>query len=266
MELPFLNNGKMLEGIFTYQLHLMNRYHKMNMIPAWNGLFIDRKDYQAYLRKLISWITDELAEASVEFKAALVETMTPDGLPGGYMHKGSLELMDAMHFIVELMIYSEVDHDDIQDYYAQLTKERNLEIINFSDGLMSTMAYGRHTNTWDDQIRVTTFNTVPIELLTQMGRDKLVIPFRVSEELDALRELCMWDVVKAFSTAARYLKNKEWKVTQTQTNVPEYKRQLMIGWLHFGKLLDLCQLEARTAYYLFEYTNIKNQSRIANGY
>jgi hypothetical protein len=237
----------------------------MNMIPQWNGLYIDRKDYQSYLRKLISWITDELEEASTEFRGAVDATLVPDTNPSPHMLRGAHELMDAMHFIVELMIYSEVDHEDIEEYYAQLTKERNLEIIKFSDGLMSTMAYGRHTNIWDDQVRIETFITAPIDLITP-DASKLAIPFRVSEELYTLRELCMWDITKAFSRAGRYLKNKEWKVTMTETNVTEYQRHLMIGWLHFGKLLDLCQLEARQTYYLFEYVNMKNQSRIANGY
>ena len=266
MELPFLNDGHMLKGIYQYQYDLMSRYLDMNIIPLWSPKFIDRKEYQAYLRKLISWITDELGEASIEFNMGLQKSLTPEGNPGHAMLSGAHELMDAMHFIIELMIYSDIMYEDIEAYYKELLKERNLDPINFSDGLMTTLAYGRHTNNWDDQVRIVNWQTATMQLNTQVNQDKLVIPFKISEELEALKELCMWDVVKAYSQAARYLKNKEWKVTTIETNVTEYKRALMVAWLYFGKLLDLSSLEARTVYYLYEHINKKNQRRIADGY
>lgn len=93
-----------LQKIFDKQQELMDRYQEIekDLLGEENTLTIDLDDreYQARLRRVAWWITEELAESMDELRT------------GNGQLQGE-ELIDALHFSSELCILSGITVDDI---------------------------------------------------------------------------------------------------------------------------------------------------------
>lgn len=261
------NEGALLEGMFKQRIETINAFHERGMVPRIDVKLMDTPNYQTFLKKLVSWMTAELGEVSMENAGALELYLTKGPQECmeeliGYSRKSAYELMDVMQFILEFMVYIDVTAADINAYYSALLKERNLELAYQTDGLSSAMNYARHTNIWDDKVREIAFASKIAVPEISMGVHHMLI----SEDMDFFKEMCMWDTVKAFNKACRFLKSKEWSTNQPEVPEGEFKRQVMIGWLYFCKLLDLHGLEPKFIYYYFDKTTKKINERLHNGY
>lgn len=256
------NNGDMLKGMFEQKILVINELYKAGMIPEVNIKLIEEPQYQTFIKKLVSWITDELVESSVESdKATDVWLNEPDQdirkvEIKKYTRHSMEELMDALQFFIELFIYIDIIPDDIGDYYKKLCEERNLPIV-MGDHLTTSMNYARHTNIYDDKIReLTRASKVEVD-----GHS-----LTVGEDLNWFKMKAQWDTVKALSVACRELKNKEWARTRKPVEEQSFKLKIMVGWLYLCQLLDMHGLEPKGIFTQYQATTTKILIRLENGY
>jgi hypothetical protein len=109
----------MLQDIFDHQLELMHKVHARERV---NGLpvpmpdqygTIDRRDTQLYLKHIAWCVVEELGEAMNELKnRPWKATFTQTDRPAYYE-----ELVDVVHFMVELLIASGMKAEDLHQMY-----------------------------------------------------------------------------------------------------------------------------------------------------
>lgn len=254
---PPLNDGKMLVGIYNYQLNLMKNLMVKGMLPQLNTVSIQDREGQAFLKKAIYWITEEVVEAKEVYDAIMLEYNDTGGLVSKDFEAFFGELGDVLHFMVELMIYSGIDHEDIYKYYELLAKERGLELVLTEEGLTTSINYANHTNIYDDQVRVGMYMATKLEFVST----------KVSTELHLLVRDCMLEVISKLHLAGNLLKKRDWSVAEDKlTPLQQYHYKLMEAWLYFFKLCHMVGLDAQGVYNYYEKMNMKNQERIINNY
>lgn len=261
--LPYLNEGQMLEGIFIQQDNLMKTYLSKGMIPTY-PLDLTIKENQEFIKKLIGWLNEEIAEASDSYskviKAYLEERDSVVLIRKG-LQDCFIELADSMHFLVELMIFSGIDHSDILAYYEALLTQRNLEPLLTGDGLTTALNYARHNNIFDDPIRVARSLSWKVEF-----NSTLEFNIKLSEDLLPLVDLDCWSTVKKLLMSGNLLKKRDWTVGEKNMSLEEYHYSLMEAWLSFIKLCDLIGLDNKAIYIFYEQKNLINQDRQRNNY
>jgi hypothetical protein len=279
---PF-NEGKLMEGIFTYQKNLLNRYRALGMVPSY-PLDLNSRDSQDFIRKTIGWVIEELAEAMENFDGATEifnnEIYSDSGVQKkilNYLIPLTEELMDVLHFMVELLYYSGIEADDMLGYYkSRLTTENYHEAFMTGDALTTSMMYARHININNDVSRIALYNSFKLEtsneeayyraLSMELPADSIVAGTKLGPELQVLIERLCWAITQKLFKAKNKLKMKDWKTSEVTTNIQAYQEDLMEAWVALSVLLDTLQLTDKAIYFHYEKTNYKNQERLNSGY
>ncbi len=264
---PF-NNGKMLEGMFEYQQNLMIRYEQRGLLPDPQDLHIDTKPGQAFIKSLIQNIIEELAEAdqAQDRLVAMVSQPNLEGLDTDLYEKYSSEIADVLHFYIELMIYTKIYPEDVQSFYKVILEQENLPLA-FSDGLTTSMKYGRHINIFNNPEIVSVksvsrlmFSDAVYEQMYWGGRHQHPL-------LDLQTKRYNWEITKKLSLAANFLKNRAWVQGERPfPNLLEFQREVMYSWVALFALLDAVGFEEKGVYYQYEKKNLINQKRIIEKY
>ena len=259
-KLPMYNEGNMMEGIFKYQKNLMDELVKRGKLAPYPAT-INSKLGQEQLKKVISWVIEELGEASDQYNKAIdhyLNSPEQDSL-AVILDEAFIEVADALHFFIELMVFSGLEAEDVLAYYQALARERNLDNFITTDGLTTSDNYAQHTNTFDDPVRVTRHRSLAVK----MG--PMITP-RLSDELHIVIQLGMWETVRSLTLTGNLLKKREWSTTERETSLSAYQLKLMESWLYFMKFVNLMGFDAKALYYYYERKNLVVQERILNGY
>lgn len=262
---PLFNDGQMLSAIFQYQKALMDKYISKGMLSPYPADLTERSG-QNLIKQTIYFFVEELAEACESYTSVMQAYNTGASKEElkRLLNEYFMELGDALHFFIELFVFSETTKDDIMAYYSQLCKERNLELLLTEDGLTTSMNYANQTNIFDDQVRVRLCLTLPIEIEGSVN-----ISVKLSEELADLVQKNNWQITKKLCLAGNHLKMRDWKVEpekQTTEMLQGYYYLLLDAWLHFMKHLHMVGLDAKAVYHYYEQANLKNQLRLLNNY
>lgn len=257
------NQGKLMEGIFKYQKNIMDEYVRKGMLPKYPIDPTYDRINQAFTKKVLGWITEEIAETSTQYQQVVDEYKNnPDRgsvLPK-LLNETFIEFADALHFVVELLVYSNIEPEDMLAYYEALAAQRNLDFFITDDALTTSDNYAQHTNVFDDPIRIARKLAVPIQL------DHGIIEPRVSDELELVVQLGLWEAVRAFSMTGNLLKKRDWSVAERETPLNAYNLKLMEAWLYFMKVANLMGFTAKSLYYYYEKKNIIVQQRLIDKY
>lgn len=219
-ELP---NSDYLEAIFSRQNELIHKYHPLEEKNVGHSLpFADREkpfdlnDPTSQLRlKDFAWrVTEEIAEAT-ECAAAEDQTHFLE------------ELIDALHFLVEMTIYCGIQTYDIRRYMIDWIHEAG--------------------------------SPIP-------GEDSLKIVFKVNLSHAFDTRQYAFGVVESLGKAMNQLKNKPWKNTHMLTDKERFKALMLEAWLCFIWLLKSAGLDAEKTVIFYLNKNAVNQFRIRSNY
>lgn len=266
---PF-NNGNLLQGMFMYQRSLVDKYIELGKLPGTTGDF-NNKNYQLFLKKTISNFSEELAEAAENSDKALQEMQgiytEPEVQNQIINHAKNLgvELADALHFLIELMIYSNVNDDDVALYYKELAREQNLLALSNDDGLATAFAFARHLNIYHDGVREHSFTAYK---MPGVNPDSLDTPLmKISPDLFKEFDRLFWKINKTLLLGQNVLKLREWRSQdQVVTAVNTYQHRIMETFTYFMQLCDAMSITSNMMYAMFEQKNFINQQRIIDGY
>lgn len=221
--------GDMLVTIFDHQRTLMNKYHPVESknvghnIPSSAGKSglhdgpLDINDRASQLQiKSFAWrITEEITEATLCF--------TPTGVDETHYLE---ELVDALHFSVELLIMSGLTEEDLAK--PKYDNDR--------------MAYLFDTATYQSAGDISTKGVQ-----------------------NSLRNQAYY-VVEKLGEAMNRLKLKPWKSTAILTDYPAYKLSMSQFFYEFIDLLVASGFNARSATAMYLNKNAVNQFRIRSNY
>ena len=265
---PF-NDGKLLEGMFLYRRKLLDLYIEKEMLPTY-PVDLSERAAQDFIRDLMGWFVEEMVEAISEWNQ-MVKIMQEEVYTSNEQTKKfhdlqaklTQELSDAMHFMLEILVYSDIDPDQMLGYYNdRLVQEGVHADFMTADALITGMMHSRNLNILSDDARTSVFQAYSIPQLP----DEALAGSKIGPELVVLIERMCWALTEALFKAKKSLKKKYWKVTEDETNIGVYKEGLMDAWVFFLTLLDLFRMDDKMIYAHYEEKNLINQQRLLNNY
>lgn len=271
-----VQRGKGLEEIFKLQKSLLDKYIGIEKLPPY-PIDIDSKDHQQLIKDFISRILEELAEgfeSHLEMLDGWEENMQKNNTPNEkvdlipHLQNYNEEMADALHFMVELLIYCNIMTDDIANYYRQLLGELNLdEAFYFETDLLETiLQYARYCNINRELYNNPEYRA-PLLISDKDLKDEFLRGGRkISTTIADEHRKQLWDITYSFNIARNMLKNKPWKQTEMMTDQTRFQHQLMEGVLHFFRYMDFIGMTSESIFTIYFKKNLINQFRIKSKY
>lgn len=265
-EVPQLEPKNQLEQMYSLQKSLLDHYISIEGLPKY-PIDINPKESQKLIRDFINRLIEELAEGYQAYmKAFQLHQAHHQNDISDQVYLFNEEIGDSLHFLLELMIYSNINPEDILSYYGVLFNEQNLlDAFPTSDALVTSMIYARHCNINGFILENPRFPRD--KKLAKSLHDGFMNGGRILNPLAMEQaKIQLWDVTYHLQLAANKLKNKAWKQTAVNTEIGPYQEQLMEAWLHYFRYLDFLGYEAYDIGRVYAVKNYVNQQRIKNNY
>lgn len=250
-EIIFPNDGDYLREIFDLQKQLLNHYIKIESLPDY-PIDLHTRDNQVLLKDFSARVIEELGEAMESYEKALgkgdLNIMVYEKTRINHIYNFNEELGDALHFMVELMIYSGIGYETLGNLETLLVSNYVTSIHNFINP--------EKTNTRELNLTYVEENDYH---LVRGGRF-LSIPIR-----DQMAKL-LWDIVYDLQLARNSLKNKPWKQSEMLTDENLYQKHTIWAFRKLMGFFDFVGMEAKDIYVVYYKKNMINQFRIRSKY
>lgn len=283
--------GKYLECIYSLQRKLLDSYIKIEGIPSY-PVDVNTKKSQVLLKDFTGRVIEELAEGYEAL--TLVEELTiKNQLWFGsiysvddfiqtlnHLQNAGEEMADAMHFMTELLIYANIQPEDIDAYLNKwldknipnsvsikgkntIDKAMNIGSLTFINSILTDPLIG-NKNIVD---LVSVYDTIKAdEELPKVDKRFLTCGRMYNKEkYDSYRPM-MWDVTYHLNIARNFLKNKPWKQSQMMTNEAQYQESLVKAFISMMGLFYLMGIDEENLFFLYFKKNMVNQFRIKSNY
>lgn len=245
-----------LEEIFDLQLILVNHYTKIESLPKY-PIDINTKMGQNLIKDFSSRIIEEFGEGFESYLIMLdmfhhgidEKEMVP------HLQNFNEEVSDALHFWLELLIFSGFMSDKIKEWFGAVGKKGSLEYIfglalsELEQELMGKRYPGR----WvikDHQLK---------DEFLRGGRLLSI------DRKDQMR-MMLWDITYWFMIARNTLKNKPWKQTGMMTDLNQYELAIRQATFAMFKFFVFTGFTPQSLYIIYYKKNKVNQFRIHSKY
>lgn len=236
---PVVEDGRYLEAIYSLQKELIDHYVGIEGLPQY-PLDVNTKKNQLLIKDFVGRVIEELAEGYESFK--LVGEITEKNqlwFNGDYnneyvqmlnhLQNANEEQADALHFMVELLIFANIQPEDIDSYCNKICDNLNQHTLTLTTNTLHKAGMiGYNMLKVDNGSEVT---TPVLNLLTLLDSDKDTSLIKGGSLYSSPSYLemksNMWDVVYHLNIARNYLKNKPWKQSQMMTNESAFQEELV---------------------------------------
>lgn len=283
---PVVEDGKYLEMIYELQKKLMAGYiGKIEKNLPNYPISINSEKGQLVLKDFSARVIEETCEGyestTEALKLAQAYGWNIQALPDdkfdmllNHLQNSNEEQADAFAFFVELMLYANIQPEDIYSYVL----DKYLDNRRFSSitqvNLSTLFGIGLYLHEKDGYL-IDQMNLWP--LLTEdhlKAFDKDVehvlsyIPgFKTSnEELHRNEDHMLWKVAYHLNIGRNFLKNKTWKQTQELTDTVRYQEQVVLAFINYCGYLSAMGFKPETFYVLFYKKHAVNLFRQASHY
>lgn len=284
-EPPVIKDGRYLEKIYELQMDLINEYVKIERTPA-PPININTKSSQVLLKDFTGRVIEELAEG---YESLIeVDALTEKNRLWQYeydekdmvmcfnhMQNASEEMADAMHFMVELLIYANIQPEDIDAYVSKLipaTDEVGPELHN--NVIAKCMIKGT-SDIREMYPEILNFKYVPMRNIWAHCYQDLPLPknenlihcgSRYNHDYYRLFKAMLWDVTYHLNIARNFLKNKPWKQSQMMTNEELYQEELVKAFIAMMGAFYEMGIDDTNLYYIYFKKNLTNRFRQRSRY
>ena len=282
-EPPVVEGGKYLEKIYDLQRDLMAGYiGKIEKSLPNYPISLNSEKGQLVLKDFSARVIEETAEGYESTSAALqiLEShgMNLDALSleefdmvVNHLQNSNEEQADAFAFFVELMLYANIQFDDIYSYVA--TKMVNgLRVEDLTLGhLFEIGALEYVKREWVEEGH-NLFPSISEEMLKAHNlQPKKVFGYipgflRISSSQHELEDHMLWKVAYHLNLGRNYLKNKTWKQTQELTDGLRYQSEVVKAFVAYCGYLQVMGFKPETFYVLFYKKHMVNKFRQKSGY
>lgn len=281
-------DNKLLESIYEMQKQLLDSYINIEGLPKY-PLNVNTKHNQSILKDFTSRVIEELAEAYESL--LLVENLTitrqfwftisstsVDSFVEcmNHLQNASEEMADAMHFFIELLIYTNIQPEDISVYIKNKLPENRVQ--NPSNIIECGMILGRQ---WLSNMNVLPDIEQTKNIVNLISKyEQVKVDFSIPEyntkllhcgenynyELYNSYKSYLWDITYELNISRNFLKNKPWKQSQMMTNESAYQEEIVRSFVLFLGTLYIMGVNANNLYYIYFKKNKINQFRIKSKY
>lgn len=287
--------GKYLECMYSLQKELLEQYIKVEGLPQY-PIDVNTKKSQIILKDFVGRVIEELAEG---YEALiLVSKLTEKNKLWksdyeeeeytqclNHLQNAGEEMADAMHFMLELLIYSNIQAKDIEDYLDNWLKDKvSFGVTKTLPTLAKAMQVGLSI-LYNDPCNMVSEpkamnKTYLLEEFESMDEDS-EDPRLVNKRIDTRFHQCgkfynkltylsykymMWDVTYHLNIARNFLKNKPWKQSQMMTNEGAYQEEIVKAFILMMGLFLAMGISPENLYFLYFKKNRVNKFRIESKY
>lgn len=286
--------GKYLECMYSLQKELLEPYIKVEGLPSY-PIDVNTKKSQIILKDFVGRVIEELAEG---YEALiLVSKLTEKNKLWkseydeedyiqclNHLQNAGEEMADAMHFMLELLIYSNIQAQDIESYLDNWLKDKtSFGITKTLPTLAKAMQVGLSI-LYDDPCNLVNETkamnkTYLLEEFENMGADDENKPgihtvdtrfYQCGKFYNQLTyssyKYMMWDVTYHLNIARNFLKNKPWKQSQMMTNEGAYQEEIVKAFILMMGLFIAMGISPEILYFLYFKKNRVNKFRIESKY
>ena len=272
----------LLEEIYRLQKVILDHYIGIEGLPQY-PVDVNTKSSQTLLKDFTGRVTEELAEGFESHLQALnivkkygfnldIVDEKDKSLLISHLQNLNEEQADAMHFMVELLIYANIQPRDIEVWVKAKYKEyyTNHEYVCTGDILGYAMALGHIQGAEDYNFDPTLkpISDIRYDLTPILGEAEKYIPGgrSISEIFTSKTRLSLWDVTYSLNISRNCLKNKPWKQTGVMTNESLYQSKLVEAFVYMVGYFSRLGMTSQDVYYLYFKKNMINQFRIKSQY
>ena len=218
-------------------MDLINEYVKIERTPA-PPININTKSSQVLLKDFTGRVIEELAEG---YESLIeVDALTQKNRLWQYeydekdmvmcfnhMQNASEEMADAMHFMVELLIYANIQPEDINEYVSRLIPATHRVGPELHNNVIAKCMIKGTSDIREMYPEILNFKYVPMRNIWAHCYQDLPLPknenlihcgSRYNHDYYRLFKAMLWYVTYHLNIARNFLKNKPWKQSQMMTN------------------------------------------------
>lgn len=284
-EPPVIKDGRYLEKIYELQMDLINEYVKIERTPA-PPININTKSSQVLLKDFTGRVIEELAEG---YESLIeVDALTQKNRLWQYeydekdmvmcfnhMQNASEEMADAMHFMVELLIYANIQPEDINEYVSRLIPSTHKVGPELHNNVIAKCMIKGTSDIREMYPEILNFKYVPMRNIWAHCYQDLPLPknenlihcgSRYNHDYYRLFKAMLWDVTYHLNIARNFLKNKPWKQSQMMTNEELYQEELVKSFIAMMGAFYEMGIDDTNLYYIYFKKNLTNRFRQRSRY
>jgi len=249
--------------LFKLQMNLLDKYIGIESLPSY-PIDINTKQSQTLVKDFTGRIIEELGEGFESYLMMMTmfhcgadeENMIP------HLQNFNEEISDAIHFWLELMIYSDFGMEKI---YKWMEFYIEIEYIPKSvDPLEMWLSMGEAFVEKEVAHKKTPCRWV---IKDHMLKDEFLRGGRQlgNNRMDIMKQY-LWDITFHLQIARNTLKNKSWKQTEMMTDFKQYEDSLRETMLALFKFFYFAGFTKESLYVIYYKKNKINQFRIKSKY
>ena len=276
---------KYLEKIYELQKELLDEYVKIEGLPPY-PVNINSKKSQVLIKDFVGRVIEELAEGYESMIEVVNITKANKFFFGdvtvseiqravNHLQNISEEMADAMHFMTELLIYSNIQPEDIDAYIDKAMptiKSCNIirRAMNAGIAMLAIANDDNGATTGGYVDLIAKLKGVERELFPE-GDDvrdwELYQAGHHVNELDFIqRKKDLWDVTYHLNIARNFLKNKPWKQSQMMSDETRYQEQVVLAFIKMMGFFANIGITPENLYHIYFKKNMVNRFRQKSNY
>lgn len=267
-EPPVVEDQRYLEKIYELQMELIDNYVKIEKTVA-PPININTKSSQVLLKDFTGRVIEELAEGYesliemsnlTEKNCLWVANFDPDDLVQcfNHMQNATEEMADAMHFMVELLIYANIQPEDIDAYVSKLIPKT--DDLPLEHNVIAKCMIKGTSDIRDMYPEILDSKKLSFYKIYDEYQDELSLPHnknlltcgrRYNLNDYTLYKSMLWDVTYHLNIARNFLKNKPWKQSQMMTNEEAYQEELVKAFICMMGAFYEMGIDDANLYYIY---------------
>jgi hypothetical protein len=256
-------HSKELAIMFNKQREVIELFSSIERLPAL-PLDIGKADSMSFLRDLLFRANIELSEAYTEYLKLLTMLSSnvdrEDMIPTLYAFNE--ELADIAHFLIEAMIYSNIEVDDLENYLDIYLERNEFKGMSSKGNPLATSLrvaqYLNNTIGYPQILKLPAFN-----ILAGYEEESICLKggSRITPDRLFIFQDSAWRITHELMSCANHLRSSNWSLSGTQTDFALYHEKLLSVWIEFCRLLVALDIDVVNIYSLYYRKNIINQER-----
>lgn len=278
---PVIKDGRYLENIYSLQKELIDHYVKIEGLPQY-PIDVNTKKSQVIIKDFVGRVIEELAEGYESM--LLIDELSIKNLSWSYKYSGiefgqcinhlqnvSEEMADAMHFMTELLIYVNIQPEDIYNYIEK-ESGKNFDILirnvgNYYDVIDLAMVYGAG-------LLMQTMDVTNNQAINLLSIEEIDVPdiqlYQAARYYNHNFYLefksVLWDVTYHLNIARNFLKNKPWKQSQMMTDEIRFQAEIVKGFVKMMGAFSVIGITSENLFHIYFKKNRANAFRIRSNY
>jgi hypothetical protein len=254
------NGASQYKVMETLQKRLIDLYiEKKGQIPY--PVDVNNTDSQKFIRELFGFINEEISESFevLEYLTRNHPQMKADQTLE-MVKEYNVEQADCMAFMIEILLYCNIEEADLYAYYTLLLNEARMPELICGDVLKMAFDYAKSIDHMAIMRNRAKFR------ISRSTEDYHMGAATVGHVSLVETERTLFQVMYYLGLASNKLKNKYWKEETQGVNTEEFHKLIMETWLHYILYLQMNGFTEESVYLTFYRKNQINIDRINNKY